>query len=390
MKITILTGGDDPSYALPLLSALIEKGLTVDFVGSDKMQNDDIVKNGNVNYLNLRGAQNPEAPMQEKIVRIVKYYLRLIKYAATTDSQIFHILWLNKFEHFDRTMLNIYYKLLGKKIIFTAHNINAGERDKRDSWLNRVTLKFLYSIVDHIFVHTNKMRQQLISDYDIFDKKITVIPFGINNYVPTTKLTRQQAREKLNIAVNDKVILFFGRITEYKGLDLLITAFAAVARRQKAVKLIIAGRIERGYASYWEGIKKEIAGRGLEERVLVNTHFVPDNEVEVYYKAADILILPYRHIFQTGVMFLSYNFGLPVLATDVGSLKDEIIEDRTGFVCRPEDPQDLAGKIELYFQSELYRNLKENRIWIKKYANEKYSWEKIAETTVEVYKRMMD
>ena len=390
MRITILTGGDDPSYALPLLSALIDKGLTVDFIGNDKMQNAEIVKHGNVNYLNLRGDQNPEAPIQEKIIRIFKYYLKLIVYAARTDSRIFHILWLNKFEHFDRMLLNIYYKLLGKKIIFTAHNINAGARDGRDSRLNKMTLTFLYAIVDHIFVHTDKMRKQLVSDYNILNNKISVIPFGINNHVPTTNLTRLQARDKLNLGADDKVVLFFGRIAPYKGLDLLIAAFDSLARRQRDVKLVIAGSIKGGSDSYWDDIKKEITGKGLTERVLINTSFIPDDEVEIYYKAADVLILPYRNIFQTGVMFLSYNYGLPVIATDVGSLKEEIVVDKTGLVCVPEDPLDLAGKIELYFQSELYRNLEENRIRIMEYANEKYSWAKIAETTVDVYKRLLD
>ena len=66
--------------------------------------------------------------------------------------------------------------------------------------------------------------------------------------------------------------------------------------------------------------------------------FIPDEETEIYFKAADVLVLPYRHIYQSGVLFLGYSFGLPVLAADVGSLKDEIVEGKTGFVFRPEDP----------------------------------------------------
>ncbi|MBI4684798.1 MAG: glycosyltransferase [Nitrospirae bacterium] len=87
---------------------------------------------------------------------------------------------------------------------------------------------------------------------------------------------------------------------------------------------------------------------------------------------------------------MAYNFGLPVIVTDVGSLREDIIEGETGFICKPEDPQDLAEKIEMYFQSDLYKNLDENREKIIKYANEKYSWEKIGEKTVEVYKRLIN
>ena len=92
-------------------------------------------------------------------------------------------------------------------------------------------------------------------------------------------------------------------------------------------------------------------------RVLLRADFIPDDETEVYFKAADVLVLPYRHIYQSGVLFLGYSFGLPVLAADVGSLKDEIVEGKTGFVFRPEDPVDLARAIERYFASDLYADL---------------------------------
>ncbi|MBI4684793.1 MAG: glycosyltransferase [Nitrospirae bacterium] len=87
---------------------------------------------------------------------------------------------------------------------------------------------------------------------------------------------------------------------------------------------------------------------------------------------------------------MAYNFGLPVIATDVGSLREDIIEGETGFISKPEDPQDLAEKIELYFQSDLYKNLESKRQKIIDYANEKYSWEKIGEKTVEVYKKLIE
>ncbi|MCI0564409.1 MAG: hypothetical protein MN733_38545, partial [Nitrososphaera sp.] len=129
MKISLLTGAHDPSYALPLLSALTLKRVHVDFIANDEMQGAAAVRNANVTFFNLRGDQNPNTAIQKKIARILKYYYELIKYAVTTDSKVFHILWLNKFPYFDRTILNIYYKLLGKSLVLTAHNINAEERD---------------------------------------------------------------------------------------------------------------------------------------------------------------------------------------------------------------------------------------------------------------------
>jgi len=385
MKISLLTGGDDPSYALPLMFSLVALGFEVDFIGNDKMQHEKAVKHEKVHYLNLRGDQDPEAPLLDKIRRLTAYYFKLIKYVATTDSQIFHILWLNKFIYFDRTLLNLYYKLLGKKIIFTAHNINDKERDGGDTLLNRMTLRFMYSIVDHIFVHTHKMKEQLAVQFRVEANKVTVIPFGINNHVPNTDLNSDVARKKLGIDPDWKVALFFGRIAWYKGLDQLISAFAELKMMGSDVRLVIAGDVKKGHDSYWGEIERMIEQHHLHESIIKRIEFIPDADVELYCKAADVLILPYRRIFQTGVLFLSYNFGLPAITTDVGSLSEEIIEGKTGYVCGSGDPKSLANVITRYFSSDLYKNLAENRYKIEKYAREKYSWEKVGSMTSKVY-----
>ena len=111
--------------------------------------------------------------------------------------------------------------------------------------------------------------------------------------------------------------------------------------------------------------------------------------MEIYFKSADLLILPYRHIFQSGVAFLAYSFGLPIVATDVGSLSAEIIEGKTGFLCRPDDPVDLADKINVYFNSDLFSNLEEERDKIVTYANKTYSWENIGEVTCCIYSKLL-
>jgi len=106
-------------------------------------------------------------------------------------------------------------------------------------------------------------------------------------------------------------------------------------------------------------------------------------------KAADVLVLPYRHIYQSGVLFLGYSFGLPVLAADVGSLREEIVEGKTGFVFRPEDPQDLAHAIDRYFTSGLYIDLDNRRREIMDYAKGRNSWSIVGQMTMDVYCSLM-
>jgi glycosyltransferase involved in cell wall biosynthesis len=103
--------------------------------------------------------------------------------------------------------------------VFTAHNIDGKERDGGNNYLNRFSLKVLYNLVDHIFVHTAKMKSQLIQEFNLTGNKISVIPFGINNTIPKSNLTTSEARAKLQLNGDEKVILFFGNIAPYKGLE---------------------------------------------------------------------------------------------------------------------------------------------------------------------------
>jgi D-inositol-3-phosphate glycosyltransferase len=253
LEVGLLTGGDDKSYAYGLTDALVAEGVCVDFIGSDALDSPHLHRTPSVNFLNLRGDQNEKAGARKKIVRIIAYYLRLLRYSAVARPPIFHILWNNKFELIDRTILMVYYKMAGRKIAFTAHNVNVAKRDSRDSWLNRISLAFQYRIVDHIFVHTNRMKEELIGEFSVHPNKVSVIPFGINNIYPCTRMTTKTAKERLGLSASDKTMLFFGQIAPYKGLEHLISAIAQL-KDVRDVRLIIAGKVKAGYIDYWSSI----------------------------------------------------------------------------------------------------------------------------------------
>jgi len=380
----LLTGGSDRPYVFGLTTALMSKRAALDLIGSDDLDFPEFYSQPGVNFLKLRDDQRPDVSFARKVSRVSSYYAKLIRYAATAKPKLFHILWNNRFELFDRTLLMLYYRVLGKKIVLTVHNVNADRRDSKDTRLNRFTLRIQYRLANHIFVHTEKMKLELIREFGVPGDRVTVIPFGINNAVPNTALTPADAKQRLGIRENEKTILFFGRITPYKGLEYLIAAFRQILARREDYRLIIAGRPDR-CERYW-GTLREKLGEDVEAgRVLLRDEFIPDEETEVYFKAADALVLPYRDIYQSGVLFLGHSFGLPVLVADVGSLKDEIVEGKTGFVFRPEDPADLARAIEQYFASNLYAELDSRRREIREYAAERHSWDVVGERTMSVY-----
>lgn len=382
--VSLFTGGADRPYVLGLAPALISEGTALELIGSDELQSPEFDDKPGVKFLNLRGSQRSDTSRIRKVSRVLKYYARLIRYAATAKPKIFHILWNNKFESLDRTLLMLYYKVLGKKIALTAHNVNARVRDSNDMAWNRLTLRIQYGLADQIFVHTERMKSELTEDFGVRGARITVIPFGINDSVANTGLMRNDARQRLGISDGAKAILFFGNITPYKGLEHLITAYRQILARDDDYRLIVAGRPDT-YTKYWTPIRESIREEVERGRVLIRAEFVPDAEAEIYFKAADVLVLPYRYVYQSGVLFTAYNFGLPVLAADVGSLKHDIVEDKTGFVFKPENPAELAKAIERYFASDLYANLDRRRQEIREYAQERHSWKVVAQATMNVY-----
>jgi glycosyltransferase involved in cell wall biosynthesis len=389
IQVGLLTGGHDRPYVFGLATALASKGVHLDVIGGDAVDRPELHAPPVLNFLNLRGDQRPGANLAKRVIRVLIYYTQLVRYTVIAKPKIFHILWNNKFQYFDRTVLMLYYKLMGKKIAFTAHNVNAGKRDANDSVLNRLSLRIQYRLADHIFVHTERMKSELLEEFGIRKEAITVIPFGINNSVPDTELTPEEAKRRLGIRNGEKTILFFGAIRPYKGLEHLVAAFQQVAAKSEGYRLIIAGDPLRESVQYLRDIQETIDKDPTRERVIQRIEFVPDSETELYFKAADVSVLPYTLVFQSGVLCLSYSFGLPVIATDVGSFGEDVIEGRTGFVCKPCDPADLARAIETYFESDLFKTLDSRRQEIRDYAKARFSWKVVCEETRNVYAELL-
>lgn len=389
IEVALLTGGMDRPYAFGLSLALASKGVLLDVLGATELDSPEWCRLSSLNFIATYGDQRQRVGVRKKLLRYLISYGRIIHYAATARPRIFHILWNYKFQLFDRTLLMLYYRTLGKRIVFTAHNVNSADRDGNESVLNRLSLRVQYRLADHIFVHTDKMKDELCKAFGVGEQNVSVIPFGINNSVPDTKLTSVEAKTTLGVKRSEKTILFYGGIRPYKGLEYLVTAFRQVALQDKTYRLIIAGEPKKEAIQYWREIQQAIEREQISEQVIQEIRFLTDEETEVYFKAADVVVLPYTQVFQSGVLFLAYNFGLPVIATDVGSLRDDIVEGQTGYTCRPCDATDLARAIEAYFRSDLFKTLDQRRAEIRSFARERNSWEVVSDKTCSVYAQLL-
>jgi D-inositol-3-phosphate glycosyltransferase len=389
VEIGLLTGCQDRPYAFGLAMALASKRVGVDIIGGDDIDSPELHATSNLRFLNFRGSQGNNANFADKLSQLLVYYLKLIRYAARSKPRILHILWNNKFEYFDRTILMAYYKMMRKKVALTAHNVNQARRDGNDSLLNRLTLRIQYRLCDHIFVHTRKMKDELCQDFGVSEEAVTIIRHPINNAFPDTALTPSEAKQKLGLRDEEKAILFLGRLRPYKGIEYLLDAFRLLAAKCSDYRLILAGEPKKGSELYRDEIQQTVENDFKPGQIIPRIQFIPDNEMEVYLKAADVLVLPYKEIFQSGVLFLAYSYGLPVVATDVGSFREEIVEGDTGFLCSPGDVADLAGTLEKYFASDLYRALLTRRPEIREYARRVHSWDAVAELTRKAYEESL-
>ena len=185
---------------------------------------------------------------------------------------------------------------------------------------------------------------------------------------------RTEACRKIGISAEDKYTLFFGLIRDYKGLDLLLKAWAQW--KPEGRRLLIAGEFYASREKYISLIEE----LGLEDRVVLHDRFIADEDVRYYFSAADALVLPYRTATQSGVTQIAYNFSLPMIVTRVGGLPEIVPDGRVGLVCEPE-VESIAEALRELYAGEKLQTFKEN------FADERkrFSWAAMCDKLEEVY-----
>jgi glycosyltransferase involved in cell wall biosynthesis len=209
------------------------------------------------------------------------------------------------------------------------------------------------------------MSEKVLADLRKFEKEkpaqLVQHPLYDNFGMPVSK---ENARTHLGLQKEDNIVLFFGFIRKYKGLDLLLHAMAYEHLKKSGIKLLIAGEFYEDENEYLQIIRQN----KLEETVILHNHFIPDSEVRYYLCAADAVVQPYRAATQSGVTPLAYFFEKPMVVTNVGGLPDLVPHLKCGIVCEPL-PQAIAEAIlKLY---ELGASFFLPHLQIER---QKYSW----------------
>lgn len=250
------------------------------------------------------------------------------------------------------------------KVIAITDNVIPHEKRPGDTLFTKYFLRSCDAFIT--------MSNKVLDDLRSFEKDKPAVqvlhPLYDNFGEPVSKAA---AREKLGLPLEVKIVLFFGFIRKYKGLDLLLEAISLL---EKDTKLLVAGEFYEDDKPYLELIAK----LGIRDAVIMRTNFIPDSEVKYYVCAADVVVQPYRSATQSGVTPLAYHFEKPMIVTNVGSLPAMVPDNKVGLVAEP-DPASIAGAIQRYFQ------LGENYfIPHLRGEKEKYSWHRMTEAILKL------
>lgn len=234
-------------------------------------------------------------------------------------------------------------KIYKNKILFITENVVSHEANVLDKFLTRIGLNYsskflaLSEIVEKEVQHYSKKKKVYRSELPVYDcyKKDEVRDIN-------------KLKLELGFAEDSLILLFFGYVRKYKGLDILIEAFPKILSINQKARLLIVGEFYDDPKEYFKLIKN----LKIDDKVKVINQFVPNEDVGNYYQAADVVILPYRSATQSGILNVAYGFYKPVIVTDVGGLAEFVDESKTGFIVEPNSPDAITAGVKKFLSEK--------------------------------------
>ncbi|NML29118.1 glycosyltransferase family 4 protein [Zoogloea dura] len=267
-------------------------------------------------------------------------------------------------------------RFLGFSVVVTVHDVESFSGDS-SAGLARKTLELASGVI----VHNQISASEVVEKIGVSSGRLYVIPHG--NYLPYIdgSVGRQGARSILGIPLDKKVSLFFGQIKEVKGLDLLLAGFKDVVSRNANVLLVIAGKVWKDdFGKYSALIEKY----GLSDFVKLDIRYIPDEEAALFYRAADLVVLPYRRIYQSGVLLMAMSYGRAVLVSDLPGMTEVVSDEVSGFVFKAGDSASLTDAMhKALVDDSLRESVAEQGLSLMR---ESFDWDGIGLRTVEVYR----
>ncbi len=271
-------------------------------------------------------------------------------------------------------------RILMRKVIVTAHDVESFVSSLEVPFMSRMAYRLAHRVIAHNRISSDELKDRL----HVPENKIAVIPHG--NYLhalrpmPTTAI----AREKLGLPPQAKVLLFFGQIKYVKGLDILLNAMPWVLRHYSDAVLLIAGK---PWKTDFDAYQSKIDKLGINDACFAHIRYIPDEDVPLYYGAADLVVLPYSRIYQSGVVLMAMSYGKAVLVSDIPGMLEVVQDGDTGFVFHSGDVDDLVRRICTIFANKpIMENVSERG---QKLMEAKYDWADIGQQTKNIYTSLL-
>jgi len=237
-------------------------------------------------------------------------------------------------------------KALGKayrtRIGYVLHNVMPHEKRMGDVFMSRLALGTARYYLLLSRAEVEEMRRLFPR---VVPSRIAYSPHPVYDCYPEFSGTQAEARKAVGQPLNGKLLLFFGFVRRYKGLDLLLRALPAIRAKHPDVRLMVVGEFYEKREEY----DKLMAELGIADAVTIRDAFCPNDRVGAYFAAADVVVLPYRSATQSGIIQVAYALGVPVITTDVGGLGEVVNNGETGLTVPPEDSDAIARAVEQYY-----------------------------------------
>ena len=333
----LLASGFQPDYVREVANAHARLGCDVRVIGGDMHEGQPY--DANVTLLNLRGNDKRDRNPVRELTKLAVYYARVFRCVALSNATIVYDVSIGR-PLLRCLLMYPLFKLLGKRIVYTAHNVLPHDAD---TVRNRIVYWIVYRVLaDAIVVHGQAIKERLVEEFDVDTDRVHAVAHGTYHPHDSRNVTKQSAREKLNIRPHERVLLCFGLQRYYKGTHFVIEALSKY--RAKNITLLVRGHAPE--RSYQDLIQRMVQAHRGEVKFDAQFGAVPDDEMELLFKAADIVLLPYLEGSQSGIKFMAYAYGRPVLASSIGSLREYIQSGVTGEVFSAGEHKSFLAVLE--------------------------------------------
>ncbi|MDO4329865.1 MAG: glycosyltransferase family 4 protein [Lachnospiraceae bacterium] len=319
-------------YTFPLANGLEKHGAKVCLV-IDQKQEDE---NCGCRKIRLFNTDEKNIGKIRKLTNYLSSYRYIVKLLKTEKFDILHTEWYT-FSPIDYLFISLIKKHMDIRYVATIHDILPFNQKFYDMYFHRK----LYASADSIILQAPSNMERFTKLFPELKDKTTMVPHGhMLDYIE--KCSCEEAREKLNLPKEKTILLFFGQIKKVKGVDILLKAFAKIKGQHPELLLVVAGSVWKADFTACEEI---IQANDFADSLRTDIRYIPDDQVKYYYSAADITVLPYTDVYQSGVIQLAYGYSKPVVATALPAFTQFVTEGNTGFIAEPGDVDSLADAL---------------------------------------------